>query len=201
MYESETTHESTQADLPAFYYLDNIEHLLDQVECLYADILHPVQWSFLDAYKPLGKSARALLVRLLGRKGCFFRTDKLNYQEIGNLDSPIEELQQAGFLKRWTGENISSEALQQGASNNLLSLYSKPELLAWQQNLQLNAAVKPDLKTLKRVYLDAHLHDWLLQSEENLHQINRLIQPDSQSSCAIIELTDWLDETMDRFRL
>ena len=50
--------------------------------------------------------ARCLFVRLYLRKGNFFRTDKLEYSEIGDLNTAIHHLIEDGFLSRLSDERL-----------------------------------------------------------------------------------------------
>ncbi|ACC74386.1 VRR-NUC domain-containing protein [Paraburkholderia phymatum] len=70
-----------------FYYLSNFERALAWIAERYADLLSDGEQAFLAAFlrdnTRLPQVSRALLVRMLMRKGALFRTGRLAYAEIG----------------------------------------------------------------------------------------------------------------------
>ncbi|PTY38017.1 hypothetical protein BGP77_16305 [Saccharospirillum sp. MSK14-1] len=81
-----------QPDLPTGYYKDNFDRLLATVVERYDDLLSDEDRAFVSAYQNLELPSARLLVRLYTRKGPTFRQSKLNYAEIPDLDSAIDEL-------------------------------------------------------------------------------------------------------------
>ena len=109
-----------QPDLPETYYLDNVRTLFDHVESVYADILDDELASFLETFAALGDDAQKLCIRLLNRRHDWFRRSKIDYPEIGAIDAAIDELAAAALIE------VDGEI----EPVILLSLYTKPELLA-----------------------------------------------------------------------
>ncbi len=68
---------------PAFYYLSNFERALAWLVERYDDVLDAEEHAFVAAFGALPRASRALLVRMLMRKGPMFRASKLVYDEIG----------------------------------------------------------------------------------------------------------------------
>jgi len=134
-----------QPDLPETYYLDNVLTLFEHVARLYKDILEPAQLEFLEDFAGLSDDAQKLCIRLLNRSGEWFRRDKLNYREIGCIDTTLDELARKAFIEL-DGE-IEYPVL--------LSLFTKPELLD-------RVADKSGLAKLRRNELDR----FLLQQED-----------------------------------
>lgn len=171
------------------------------MERRYGDLLHPAQRDFLDAFSQLNKNARALLVRLLSRKGQLFRIERLSYTEIGGLSGPLQALENSGLLSR---VGPADESLDWSA---LLSLYTKPELLQWLGKLSTEFESAAALKRLGRANLDELLVNALQQGELKYSDILVLMLPgessDAEKACdqGVVQLVDWLDEAMDRFRL
>lgn len=66
-----------------FYYLANFQHVVSWIGRHHADLLTPAERSFLAAFGKMPEASRALLVRMVMRKGDLFRTDRLQYDEIG----------------------------------------------------------------------------------------------------------------------
>ncbi|MCQ6508125.1 VRR-NUC domain-containing protein, partial [Vibrio parahaemolyticus] len=58
----------------------------------YSDLLTDEEQSLLCSFDYLNKHAQCILVRLYSRKGCWFRSYKLNYLEIPLIDSALAEL-------------------------------------------------------------------------------------------------------------
>jgi hypothetical protein len=67
----------------ALYYLLNFERALAWLAERYADVLGPDERSFLTEFSRLPQASRALLVRMLMRKGTLFKASRLIYDEIG----------------------------------------------------------------------------------------------------------------------
>ncbi|WP_335918358.1 VRR-NUC domain-containing protein [Shewanella algae] len=84
-------------ELVSDYYLSNFELLLEGSR-RYLDILPSELARLRAAYLACTKPSRMLLVRLLSRKGEWFRTDRLNYPEIGGLEPAIKGLEQAELI-------------------------------------------------------------------------------------------------------
>ncbi|CAM2009738.1 VRR-NUC domain-containing protein [Acanthopleuribacter pedis] len=81
------------------YYLDNFFKILDFVDRWYDDILGPDEWAFSRAFRAVPLPAQRLYVRLLMRKGPFFRCDKLAYPEIEDVPAAVNALAAAGLLR------------------------------------------------------------------------------------------------------
>src|SRR5690606_32206338 len=66
-----------------FYYLDNFQQVLAWVGLHHGDLLDDEERGFIDRFGQLPQASRALLVRMIMRKGQLFRASKLRYAEIG----------------------------------------------------------------------------------------------------------------------
>ncbi len=80
------------------YYADNFATLLSTVVARYRPLLHPDELAFVETFEAMDLDARRLYVRLLARKGPLVRRDRLQYQEIGDLDGALDRLRGAGFV-------------------------------------------------------------------------------------------------------
>ncbi|EGR1560136.1 VRR-NUC domain-containing protein [Vibrio alginolyticus] len=107
-------------ELAPDYYLDNFFKLTQHATEWYSDLLSQDEHKWLSAFESLSKPAQCLLVRLYSRKGCWFRSDKLNYQEIENIQSALDELATHGFV------SLSPDLTIQELAANLLT---KPEIV------------------------------------------------------------------------
>jgi hypothetical protein len=85
--------------LPPTYYLDNFQRLIDHAQQWYFDLLNPQEQEWLERFTALPAPARCALVRMFSRKGHWFRSDKLNYQEIEDFDIQLERLSKHGFIR------------------------------------------------------------------------------------------------------
>ncbi|QJE02866.1 VRR-NUC domain-containing protein [Massilia forsythiae] len=119
----------------AFYYLDNFQRVLDWIAERYADLLTDDERAFIDAFGVLPQASRALLVRMVMRKGTLFRASKLDYAEIGCPVAAVQALLPTGWI-----------ALDPVLSiDELFDLLSKPEIAdAFQLPPQQRAARKGD---------------------------------------------------------
>ncbi|MEZ8642729.1 VRR-NUC domain-containing protein [Vibrio splendidus] len=132
----------TTPQLSPTYYLDNFNRLVEHAQTLYTDLLSDDECRWLSAYKCLSVSSQCLMVRLLSRKGRWFRSDKLNYVEIPDLNSALQELSTAGFIA------LSHLAEQHHlVISNVefgLHLLTKPELLNVFPAFKSNKTAKKD---------------------------------------------------------
>ena len=81
-----------------FYYLNNFMQVLDWLEHRYADVLSDEEHRFIRDFNGLPRESRALLVRMVMRKGVHFRASKLYYAEIGDIPSAAQPLLALGWL-------------------------------------------------------------------------------------------------------
>ncbi|OEE67659.1 restriction endonuclease [Enterovibrio norvegicus FF-33] len=89
---------AAQPVLSPRYYLDNFLSIIDVVSTRYGDLLTQTEQRWLFTFSSLPLDAKLLTVRLLSRKGCWFRRDKLHYEEIDDIDSAIRDLAKHGFV-------------------------------------------------------------------------------------------------------
>ncbi len=82
------------------YYLRNFDFVVDWVEQRYPDLLAERERALMARIRQLPEPARALLVRMVMRKGELFRADRLNYSEIGPAEQAAEPLLKADLLTR-----------------------------------------------------------------------------------------------------
>jgi hypothetical protein len=106
-------------DLPAGYYLRNFIYLLEFVAGRYAAILSASEKALYDGFQELSPDAQKLYVRLCSRKGPLFRTDKLVYEDIADIDLAARELTEKAFV------DCGPDSL----SEEMLVLCTKAELL------------------------------------------------------------------------
>ncbi|MFY0727380.1 VRR-NUC domain-containing protein [Pseudomonas sp. NFX15] len=81
-----------------FYYLNNFMQVLDWLEQRYADVLSVEEQRFIQAFRALPRESRALLVRMVMRKGDHFRAGKLHYEEIGDIGQAAGPLLELGWI-------------------------------------------------------------------------------------------------------
>ena len=86
-------------ELAPDYYLDNFLKLTQHATHWYSDLLLEEEHHWLTTFEQLSKPSQCLLVRLYSRKGCWFRSDKLNYQEIPSLHEALSELEQSELVE------------------------------------------------------------------------------------------------------
>nr|WP_321386202.1 VRR-NUC domain-containing protein [uncultured Vibrio sp.] len=108
-------------ELAPDYYLENFFKLTHHAIRWYNDLLTEEEHEWLHSFEALSKHAQCLLVRLYSRKGCWFRRDKLSYQEIPSIDEVLIELSQQELV------SLSPTLSHQELAANLLT---KPEISA-----------------------------------------------------------------------
>ncbi|MHC8299908.1 VRR-NUC domain-containing protein [Pseudomonas sp. ZS1P83] len=85
-----------------FYYLNNFMQVLDWLEHRYADVLSVEEQHFIRGFIRLPRESRALLVRMVMRKGNHFRASKLHYLEIGDTANAAGPLLALGWIdEQW----------------------------------------------------------------------------------------------------
>jgi len=115
------------------YYLDNFKFLLNFVCGRYQDLLTPAEIEYVQTFMAASEAAQRLYVRLVLRKGPWFRADKLNYPEINDLDQAASELISIGILTAYRSSESPVEDLVETDTDEieqLLSLLTKQELIA-----------------------------------------------------------------------
>jgi len=115
------------------YYLHNFQWLLDWVMARYSDLLDTPECQFAQHFERLPEPSRALLVRMIMRKGELFRADRLNYPEIGPISPAAEPIIRLGLL-----EPAPAMTLEQ-----LFALFTWPELRTMLADILEAARVPP----------------------------------------------------------
>ncbi|MFV3402765.1 VRR-NUC domain-containing protein [Pseudomonas sp. NY15463] len=121
-----------------FYYLHNFRQVLAWVEQRYADLLEPAERAFIQTFGLLPLPSQALLVRMVMRKGEWFRSDKLVYAEIGDTQAALAPLLALGWvdeaaaltLEQLVGLLRKDEVVQCFATRLAQPRAGKAELLA-----------------------------------------------------------------------
>lgn len=75
-----------------FYYLTNFERALGWLAQRYEGLLSGEERAFIETFATLPFTARALLVRLIMRRGPLFRLSKIQYEEIGATAEALKPL-------------------------------------------------------------------------------------------------------------
>ncbi|WP_111415368.1 VRR-NUC domain-containing protein [Billgrantia lactosivorans] len=81
------------------YYLANFRFVLDWVSERHGDLLTAAERRLVADFMALPQSSQALLVRMVMRKGELFRSSKLAYPEIGDTQSALAPLVEAGWIE------------------------------------------------------------------------------------------------------
>lgn len=81
-----------------FYYLHNFQRALGWLQERYGVLLSDEERSFIAQFGELPREARALLVRLIMRRGPLFRESKIRYEEIADVQAALAALQDSGWV-------------------------------------------------------------------------------------------------------
>lgn len=81
-----------------FYYLDNFHTVVTWIGDRYAGLLDDGERDFIARFADMPQPSRALLVRMVMRKGELFRSGKLRYEEIGDTHEAAALLADAGWV-------------------------------------------------------------------------------------------------------
>ncbi|ART64307.1 VRR-NUC domain-containing protein [Kushneria marisflavi] len=80
------------------YYLVNFDNVVTWVSERYADLLDEEERDFIMRFQSLPVPSKALLVRMVMRKGEHFRLDRLVYDEIGEAQTALAALIEQGLV-------------------------------------------------------------------------------------------------------
>jgi hypothetical protein len=81
-----------------FYYLANFHQITEWIGARYSDLLTEEERVFIERFTALPQPSRALLVRMVMRKGSLFRASRLSYAEIGCTREAARPLVQLGWI-------------------------------------------------------------------------------------------------------
>ncbi|WP_313024567.1 VRR-NUC domain-containing protein [Pseudomonas lopnurensis] len=143
-----------------FYYLENFQQVLSWVGRHHGDLLDEHERAFLDRFPQLPQASRALLVRMVMRKGALFRASKLLYGEIGCPHRAAQALIEQG----WVGP-APALSLEQ-----LFGLLKKNELVQIFGAARASSLRKSELlENLRPHYSEARpLEDWCAQLDDKV---------------------------------
>ncbi len=151
-----------------FYYLDNFHRVLEWIAERYDDLLLDDERAFIGMFATLPQPARALLVRMVMRKGTLFRASKLNYAEIGCPVEAARHLLPTGW--------VASDPVI--SLDELFELLQKPELASvFRLSLHEKGARKAaQLEALRGQFNDARaFSSWCRDSTDVVYSI--LVKP------------------------
>ncbi|MDI9858787.1 VRR-NUC domain-containing protein [Flectobacillus roseus] len=160
-------------ELPPKYYLTYFQYLLDFVKQKYALILNEQENAFIQAFEALSEDEQCLYIRFSNRRGSFFKTDKLKYSEIENIDTTLDTLITKNFLSGLSHEHIAWVG-------NVLDILNKTELIQLAKMLNLDVKGKNGLKK-------EELLDWLLESA-TFDEMVAWLNPEIAEKPAIIKV-------------
>ncbi|MFZ9145051.1 MAG: VRR-NUC domain-containing protein [Aquirufa sp.] len=87
-----------EVELSATYYWEHFSYILRYIDRHYLPLLQEKEIVFLKDFSELPFAAQCLYLRLASRRSAFYRIEKLNYPEIGDLAKSLQILRSSGFL-------------------------------------------------------------------------------------------------------
>lgn len=147
------------------YYLRHFSVLLNGLG-RYRDLLSENELKLQECPNTLPSGALRLLVRLLSRRGDYFRISKLSYPDIPELAQTCTELEQQGFIT--LGESPEPGILSSLITRNeLAAAISKLHAVGIEEDVDTRASANhphgsPPLKTVTKQQLIAHADTTLL---------------------------------------
>jgi len=136
-----------------YYYLHNFERALQWLGQRYGDVLDAQEQQFLADFAQAPMHSQALMVRMLMRRGPWFRADKLVYDEIPDVHAAAQPLLALGWI----------DADADMALAELFALHTKPELL----QIFAHAGLA---RSLRKADMLAQLAQWAQQSDPGAEQ-------------------------------
>lgn len=152
---------------PADYYANNLRVVVTTVLSQYSDILDTEEKAFGQTLLSLSADGARLLARLLSRKYLTVRMDSLRYNEIDDLNSAIQELEDCGFVAvNWVEE--PDEVFQLLTVKELRSLNAEAQSgMRKQELIDSLLRQEPDKESLlsrvtdKVSWVRTTIEDWL----------------------------------------
>ncbi|MCS6832122.1 MAG: VRR-NUC domain-containing protein [Flammeovirgaceae bacterium] len=171
--------------LPERYYLDYFHYLLDFVSQYYRSILDVREWNFLEEFASLSIDAQALYVRMINRKGIFFKPHHFRYTEISSVKEATEELLARNFMKEVGDleifekvdylDSYTKDQLLQGFFTTATRNEKKEQLIsrlirqfAWQEVLDVLQTIDKTYQLLKRELVEWFFFLFFGYSEKHL---------------------------------
>lgn len=116
------------ASLPVDYYVAPFMTVLAVVERSCGPILLPAERRWADVVRGLPAPARRLYIRLMMRRGCLFRLERLRYPEIADLAEARQALIAAGLIVSTPPTSLAAlaDAFTVRELSRLLELPGKP---------------------------------------------------------------------------
>lgn len=151
-----------------FYYLDNFHQVTEWIRDRYSDLLSAEEHAFIERFPTLPQASRALLVRMVMRKGTLFRSGKLRYDEIGCTEEAARPLAEAGWI----------DARPLLSIEQLFALLTMPEITAALRDALPRPGMKKGelLEALAPRFTDARTFDaWRPACNEHAYEL--LIDP------------------------
>ncbi|MDP5252855.1 MULTISPECIES: VRR-NUC domain-containing protein [unclassified Vibrio] len=87
----------TAPPLAVYYYRDNFQTLIEHA-LSFSHLLTECEKQWLADYQTLAMQTQCLLVRILSRKGPYYRQDKFQYPELDDIAARFDELRAHGFI-------------------------------------------------------------------------------------------------------
>jgi hypothetical protein len=145
---------NSPVELHPLYYQENFERLCETVWLQYEDLLLEREREFRACYEEAGQAARCLFIRLASRRGPLFRSEQLDYPELGNMERSLFECQEAGLLAV-VDEPDPEALLDLLRKDEILAIYG--EALAGMRSQRKGELVE---KLLEMVEVPALLQQW-----------------------------------------
>jgi hypothetical protein len=147
------------------YYLHNFQTMLDTLRVRDGDLLAADERDFMEGFTALPLRSRALLVRMIMRKGALFRASRLLYAEIGAVCDAIAPSIALGWI----------DDAPRLTLDDLFRLLSKADLVT-QLALPPGLAARPKaelLATLREAFVaEQEFAAWCGHSDERVYRLS-----------------------------
>jgi len=146
-----------------FYYLDNFHTVVNWIGERYDALLDESERHFITRFVALPQPSRALLVRMVMRKGELFRSGKLRYEEIGDPCAAAVPLAEAGWI-----EHDAQLSLEE-----LFALLTKTEIESlFRERIRKGARKAEQLEALRAAFTDAlPFSRWHPDADEQVYRL------------------------------
>lgn len=163
-------------DLPEKYYLDYFNFILRYVETKYDGLLVDLESSFIKQFKKLSEDCQCLFLRMVMRRGVYFKLDTLQYKEISDLPKAITALKRKKFIHQITSRSKDEieDLIPFFTKKDLIEIAAGTPLDKPSKSLSKPALISHLLQAKRSKLLGAIAKQFTVFREEKIEEVERL---------------------------
>jgi len=146
------------------------------VETKYHDLLIDIESDFITQFKKLKEDSQCLFIRMVMRRGVYFKLETLQYKEITNLSKAISALKRKKFIRELNSRSADNleELLPFFTKKDLFSIAAETKLEKAPKSLGKPALINHLLQAKRSKIFRAISTQFTVFREEKLEEVERL---------------------------